>query len=114
MEPFGFEKLPEVIRQIFEKIERIESIVEQLNPSDEDKDELFNIQQAADYLKVSVQSIYAKVSRLEIPVRKPGKRLYFSKQELRSWVDNSRRKTAAELINEIKQGTVVETSRMLY
>ncbi|WP_156131394.1 hypothetical protein [Pedobacter kyungheensis] len=49
MEPFGFEKLPQVIRQLFEKVERIESIVEQHHPSEEDKDELFNIQQAAEY-----------------------------------------------------------------
>lgn len=106
METFGFEKLPEVVRQLFEKVERIESMLEKLHPSEEDKDELFNIQQAADYLKVSVQSIYAKVSRLEIPVRKPGKRLYFSKAELRSWVDHSRRKTAGELISELKGPTV--------
>lgn len=103
MESFGFEKVPEVLRQLFEKLERIESIVEQLSPNAQDEDELLDIKGAADYLKVSVQSVYAKVSRLEIPVRKPGKRLYFSKHELRNWVENSRRKTAAELVHEIKQ-----------
>ncbi|WP_425262010.1 helix-turn-helix domain-containing protein [Pedobacter soli] len=61
------------------------------------------MKQAAEYLKVSIQAIYAKVSRLEIPGRKPGKRLYFSKRELRSWVDRSRRKTASELISELKE-----------
>ncbi|KIA96230.1 hypothetical protein OC25_03905 [Pedobacter kyungheensis] len=113
METFGFEKLPEVVRQLFEKVERIESMLEKLHPSEEDQDELFNIQQAADYLKVSVQSIYAKVSRLEIPVNKPGKRLYFSKRELRSWVANSRRKTATEMIGELKL-TVEKSNSRLY
>ncbi|WP_131537430.1 helix-turn-helix domain-containing protein [Pedobacter nototheniae] len=102
MEPFGFEKIPEVIRQLFEKVERIELMIEQLAPDITDEDELLNIKEAAEYLKVSVPSIYAKVSRLEIPVRKPGKRLYFSKRELRDWVDQSRRKTAGELSKELK------------
>ena len=34
MEPFGFEKLPEIIRQLFEKVERIEEMVSDLNPVD--------------------------------------------------------------------------------
>jgi len=103
MEPFGFEKIPEVVRQLFEKVERIELMIEQLALGSTDADELFNIKEAAEYLKVSVPSIYAKVSRLEIPVRKPGKRLYFSKLELRKWVDQSRRKTGPELIGELKE-----------
>lgn len=100
MEPFGFEKLPEIIRQLFEKVERIEEMVSGLNPVDDGSNDLLTVKEAADYLKVSVQSLYSKVSRLEIPVSKPGRRLYFSQSELRKWVSASRRKTASEIIQE--------------
>lgn len=78
MEPFGFEKLPEIIRQLFEKVERIEEMVSDLNPADDGSSDLLTVKEAADYLKVSVQSLYSKVSRIEIPVSKSGRRLYLA------------------------------------
>ena len=78
MEPFGFEKLPEIIRQLFEKVERIEEMVSDLNPADDGSNDLLTVKEAADYLKVSVQSLYSKVSRIEIPVSKSGRRLYLA------------------------------------
>ncbi|WP_316738497.1 helix-turn-helix domain-containing protein [Pedobacter aquatilis] len=102
MEPFSFEKMPEVLRQLFEKVERIEELLLAMSPAQQREDELLNVKEAADFLKVTVQSLYAKVNRMEIPVCKPGKRLYFSKSELIAWVEGSRRKTASELIAELK------------
>ncbi|MGQ7855791.1 hypothetical protein ACUN24_16275 [Pedobacter sp. WC2501] len=61
MEPFGFEKLPEIIRQLFEKVERIEEMVSDLNPVDDTSNDLLTVKEAADYLKVSLQSLYSKV-----------------------------------------------------
>jgi len=103
MEPFGFEKLPEIIRQLFEKVEHIEEIVSTLNPADDGSNDLLTVREAADFLKISVQSLYCKVSRMEIPVSKPGRRLYFSQSELKKWVSDSRRKTAAEIFQESQQ-----------
>lgn len=103
MEPFGFEKLPEIIRQLFEKVEHIEELVSALNPADDGSNDLLTVREAADYLKISVQSLYCKVSRMEIPVSKPGRRLYFSKSELKKWVAASRRKTATEIIREFQK-----------
>lgn len=114
MEQFGFEKLPEVVGKLFEKVERIEQMLEQLCPQQTGGDELLNIQEAAAYLKVSVQSIYARVNRLEIPVMKPGKRLYFSKAELREWVGRSRRKTAGELIGGLKRDGQLDRHQLLF
>lgn len=100
MEPFGFEKLPEIIRKQFEKVEHIEELVSHINPASDDSNDLLTVREAADYLKISVQSLYCKVSRMEIPVSKPGRRLYFSQSELKKWITDSRRKTAAELFQE--------------
>jgi len=34
MQPFGFDKLPEVVRQLFEKVERIEKMLEDFQPKE--------------------------------------------------------------------------------
>ena len=85
MEPFSFDKLPEVVRQLFEKVERIELLLQDLQQQPEE-DTLLTLTEAAEFLKTSPAAIYTKVSRGEIPFSKPGRRLYFDKDELRKWV----------------------------
>jgi len=97
MELFNFNELPEVVRQFFEKVERIEILLERLEPKQENENELLNIEEAAALLKVSEAALYTKVSRQEIPFSKPGKRLYFNKTELKEWVRLDKRKTITEL-----------------
>jgi len=97
MESFNFNELPEVIRLLFEKVEQIELLVINLQPKEIDEDELLDITEAAAFLKVSVASLYTKVSRKEIPVSKPGKRLYFNRSELKNWIKLGRKKTAYEV-----------------
>jgi excisionase family DNA binding protein len=63
----------------------------------QEQDELFTIQQAAEFLNLSVPTIYGHVSKAEIPVSKRGKRLYFSKEELTAWIKAGRKKTQAEI-----------------
>lgn len=101
MEPFNFNELPEVVRQLFEKVERIEMILERLEPKQDEEDELLNIEEAAEFLKVSVAAIYTKVSRQEIPFSKPGKRLYFNRTELKEWVRLGKRKTISKLVKTV-------------
>ncbi|MET4142878.1 helix-turn-helix domain-containing protein [Pedobacter sp. UYP1] len=103
MEPFNFDKLPEVVRQLFEKVEGIEALLKELQPKEENENELMTIQEAADFLKITVPALYAKVSRHDIPVNKPGRRLYFNKNELRKWIASSRKKTVIELRREAEE-----------
>jgi excisionase family DNA binding protein len=58
---------------------------------------LLTIKQAADFLTLSVPTLYGLVSQLKIPVSKRGKRLYFSRQELSEWIKEGRKKTQAEI-----------------
>ena len=60
-------------------------------------DQFLSIEQAADFLYLSVPTIYGLVSRAEIPCMKRGKRLYFSKDEIKNWIKAGRKKTLAEL-----------------
>lgn len=103
MEPFNFDKLPEVVRQLFEKVECLEELLKELQPKEENENELMTIQEAADFLKVTVPALYAKVSRHDIPVNKPGRRLYFNKNELKKWVAASRKKTVLEIRKEAEE-----------
>jgi excisionase family DNA binding protein len=60
-------------------------------------DELLTIQQAAEFLNLSVPTIYSKVQYKQVPVNKQAGRLYFSKAELIEYVKEGRKKTQAEL-----------------
>jgi excisionase family DNA binding protein len=62
--------------------------------------ELMNVQQAAGYLTLSVQTIYGLVHKMEIPNFKRGKRLYFKRTEIVDWIGQSRRKTRVEIEQE--------------
>lgn len=62
--------------------------------------ELMNVQQVADYLTLSVQTIYGLVHKMEIPNFKRGKRLYFKRTEFDDWICQSRRKTRVEIEQE--------------
>lgn len=60
-------------------------------------EQLLTIQQAAEFLSLSVPTLYSKVSKGELPVMKQGKRLYFSRTELMDYIKEGRKKTNAEI-----------------
>ncbi|HZK07266.1 MAG TPA: helix-turn-helix domain-containing protein [Bacteroidales bacterium] len=47
---------------------------------------LMTIAEAASFLNCAIPTIYAKVSKRQIPFHKQGKRLYFNKKELIDWI----------------------------
>jgi excisionase family DNA binding protein len=94
--------IPE-IRQLFRQ--ELETYFEankqpEQTPTDQ-PEQLLSIQQAAEFLRLSVPTLYSKVSKREIPFMKAGKRLYFSRVELMEYVKTGRKNT----ITELKQAT---------
>ena len=65
-------------------------------------EQLLTIQEAAQFLNLTVPTIYSKVSKRELPVMKRGKRLYFSSIELMEYLKGGKRKSNAELEDEAK------------
>ncbi len=63
----------------------------------EHPEQLLTIQQAAEFLSLSVPTLYSKVSKSELPVMKRGKRLYFSRTELMEYIKEGRKKSNAEI-----------------
>ena len=66
-----------------------------VEPTDQ-PEQLLTIHEAADFLKLTAPTIYAKVSRGELPHMKLGKRLYFSSAELRSYLKAEGKHTNAK------------------
>jgi excisionase family DNA binding protein len=69
----------------------------------EHPDQLLTIQQAAEFLNLTVPTIYSKVSKRELPVMKRSKRLYFSRIQLMEYVKEGRKKSNAEIEQESNQ-----------
>lgn len=93
-----FEQLPLAVSRLSDKIDNIERLL--LSHSSETKpteEKLMTIREAAEMLHLTVPTIYGLVQRAEIPVCKRGKRLYFSTEELTTWIKSGRKKTLAEI-----------------
>jgi excisionase family DNA binding protein len=92
--------IPE-IRQIFrQELETYFDTQKQGNTNQPEPEQLLTVQQAAEFLSLTVPTIYSKVSKGELPVMKRSKRLYFSKQELTDWIKAGRKKTTSEIAAE--------------
>jgi excisionase family DNA binding protein len=66
-------------------------------PTTEQPEQLLIVQEAAQFLNLTVPTIYSKVSKGELPVMKRSKRLYFSKLELMEYLKEGRKKSNTEI-----------------
>lgn len=72
---------------------------ESKTPTDQ-PEQLLTIQEAAEFLSLTVPTMYSKVSKGELPVMKRSKRLYFSRTELLEYLKDGRKKSNAEIEQE--------------
>jgi len=100
MNKITFEDLPEMVSRLLAKLENIEAMLNGQKANEQDIDEMLTIDQAALFLNLAVATLYSKVSRREIPVSKPGKRLYFSKAELTEYKKGGRHQTVSQMIDD--------------
>ena len=100
LSPIDPEKL---ITDISERVTaNILKAVQNNNPKTEQPEQLLTIQEAAQFLNLTVPTIYSKVSKGELPVMKRSKRLYFSRTELLEYLKDGRKKSNAEIEQEAK------------
>lgn len=90
-------RLNELEVLIFNQVRRALAEVVSPNKSDPFKDELLTVSQAAEMLSISTATIYGYVHFRSIPCMKRRGRLYFSKDELLSWVKEGKRSTMDEI-----------------
>jgi excisionase family DNA binding protein len=62
--------------------------------------DILDIKQAAEFLKLKINTLYEKTSRRLVPFFKKGNKLYFRKDELQQWIQNGKVKTQDEIQSE--------------
>lgn len=97
MEQLTLEKLPQTVFQVMQTVERIEALILEQQQSPVNNEKLMRLKDAAEFLQISPNSIYQKVSARTIPFMKQGKHLYFSKAELMEYIKAGRQKTVSEI-----------------
>ena len=88
-------------KSVTEKVEKMfsERAKENIQPPAED---LMNVDEVAKFINLSKQSIYILSMKNEIPSIKKGKKLYFSRSDIRTWIMQGKRKTNFELNADAK------------
>lgn len=90
--------LPKAVTLLLTDVSEIKRLLlERSNANQPEADQLLTIQQAAEFLNLSVPTLYSKSHSRTIPVSRKGKRLYFSRQELTDWVKSGKKRTVLEI-----------------
>ncbi|MBO0592931.1 helix-turn-helix domain-containing protein [Cellulophaga sp. E16_2] len=94
-----FEQLPNAVILLTKEINDLKNLLiqKQENSTPKLPENPIHIQEAAQFLGLSVATMYSKVSKGELPVTKRGKRLYFFRSELLSYLKEGSKKSNAEI-----------------
>ena len=95
----SFDELPSAVSRLGDKLDAIQQMLAQrieLQPTST-QDKFLSTQEAAAFLRISVPTLYSKVSLGELPVMKQGNRLYFSESDLTDYLKAGRRKSNPEI-----------------
>ena len=98
-----FDTLPKAVAYLIEEISALKAIVESQKSSAPEKRLPIDIEQACRIINKAKPTIYTLVRKGLIPCYKNGKRLYFFEDELLEWISQGRRKSSAELREEMER-----------
>ena len=100
-ENLTFDLLPKAIQNLTNEVSELKSLLlDKQEQKQEQPEKLFSIKQAAQFLNLSVATIYSKVSKGELPFMKRSKRLYFSSSELMAYLKEGRNMSNSEIEKE--------------
>jgi excisionase family DNA binding protein len=99
-----FDKLPEAVLMLIKEVSELKCLLieKQEQAPTHQPEQFLTIQEAAEFLSLTVPTMYSKVSKGELPVMKRSKRLYFSRTELLEYLKEGRKKSNAEIEQEAK------------
>lgn len=94
-----FDQLPKAVTMLTNEVSELKRLLieKQEQAPTEKPEQLLTVQEASQFLNLSVPTIYSKVSRNELPVMKRSKRLYFSSIDLMEYVKEGRKKSNTEI-----------------
>ncbi|HEY4325489.1 MAG TPA: helix-turn-helix domain-containing protein [Mucilaginibacter sp.] len=110
METLTFDQLPKAVSLLLEKVSHLEELLLANENNSKRIEQSIDVNQAARFLNMAVQTLYGKVSRKEVPVNKQGKHLHFYISELEEWLRKGRKRT----FTEIKESMELSTKRRRY
>jgi excisionase family DNA binding protein len=84
------------LQQIIQHSVKLALSEQHVNPKETVSD-ILDIQEAAEFLKLKVTTIYGYTSQGQIPFIKRGKKLYFEKSKLESWLKEGNRESIADI-----------------
>jgi len=89
----SFDQLPSVVAMLVKEISELKSLLLKMSEQglNEKSEKLLSIQEASQFLNLSVPTIYSKVSRNELPFMKRSKKLYFSSIDLMDYLKQGRK-----------------------
>lgn len=87
---------------ILERLDRIEKAIQKLSHTSDahDVNQIMDIYEVAEYIKVAKTSIYGMTHQNTIPHYKSGKKLYFKKSDIDEWIFSKRIKTRSDIEEE--------------
>lgn len=87
--------------QILKEVQELKKLIFEQNMLQK---EVLNFNEAAVYLEVSHSHLYKLTSTGTIPAYKPnGKKLYFNRQELNTWLLSNRQASVSDIEEEVSQ-----------
>jgi len=86
-----FKQINDRITELFTIINELKKGESSLELRTQEEDQLLTLDEAADYLKLSVPSIYRLCKDAQLPSFKKGRKILFYKAELKAWVMEGRR-----------------------
>lgn len=97
MKSDSFEEIIKVLANIELRLQNIETCLLTLAIPESSQSDFIGAKEACKILKLSLPTLYSKVSLREIPCFKKGNRLHFSKSELLLWISEGRKKSLDEI-----------------
>ena len=107
--PLRLNELESLIRNSVQSA--LDKIVFPANSTAVPHNQILNITEAAEMIKLSVPIVYGLVSRAEIPYSKRGKRLYFLSDELVRWIKTGRAETKKDIADRTDEFLATQKSR---
>lgn len=110
-----FNDLPQVIAQLRDEVSGMKvALLDLLKGKNKQKIErirrTMNVEEAADYLRMPVNTLYVKLQKGEGPGTKPGKRWVMFSDELDKWLE-VKRKNAVPMTSEEQNEAILASHR---
>ena len=106
-----FDKLPEAVAYLIEKIAEVKALVENFTSKPPEKRLPIGIDDACRIIQKAKPTIYALVRKGLIPSYKRGKKLFFYEEELLDWIKNGKKKTILDIKAEMEADLYLRSRR---